>query len=122
MKVSVNIEGLELNLDGEVNETVDFVQKLQAKDQEKAVKKEEHDRLIKKEERRKNKGRELNSDLYDLWDWMVDNPVVDGIPISAAARHFQVTESCAGQRMCKLAKLGYAMRPQRGRYVAIDHE
>ena len=114
MKVTVNINGVDLKLEGEVDETVDFVQRLQKKEQEEK-------KIIVRSERIE-KAVELNKVQFDLWEYLVDNDCEAGVPIAAVARHFELNEGCAGQRLSVLTNNGYAYRVGRGRYRAKEKD
>lgn len=114
MKVELNINGVELKLDGQLDETVEFVQKLQAKqDEANSIKTAERSKRIEK-------GTELNAVLFDLWDYLADNDCDRGIPINAVARHFDIKQGCANQRLCRLVDFDYAFRVGQGRYRAKE--
>lgn len=121
MKVSVEINGVELKLDGEVDETVDFVSKLQAKGQK--IQQERAEVRAARVE----KAVELNKVQFALWEYLVDNDCETGLPIAAVHRHFQeqgdkANEDAIGQRLATLARQGYAYRPGRGRYRAKEKD
>lgn len=108
MKVSMNVDGIELKIDGELNEAVDFVKKLREKETEHAQSIERINRI--------EKAVELNAVQFELWEYLVDNDCEAGIPIAAVARHFNDSESKMGQRLVRLCDTGYAYRVGRGRY------
>lgn len=114
MKVSISPEGnVELDVsNGETENAIELIQKLQQTNKEKeSVRALEHAERIEKTT-------ELNGWQYDLWNWLCDNDNINGIPIAAAARHFELTSGAMGQRLARLVKIGYASRPVNGRYRA----
>jgi hypothetical protein len=52
----------------------------------------------------------LNKTQYEMWEFLVDHDCQGGIHRSAVEQHFGLSYSCAGQRLGRLVRAGFAYR------------
>ena len=123
MKVTVNVDGIEVSIDivnGEAESAIKFIDALRDRESRKKASQQRAETTIAAQT--KVGCGNLNQIQYRTWEFLCENDCSAGIHVSAVARGFGISSPAANTRLIVLEKTGYAKRVQRGYYRALTPE